>query len=142
MENAAWSEMDSKGSRRFLYFHKRVTRHSTIGNKYRRQKTLTGSIQDNSQHQKDKFSSFKLPEVGEQERPLILEDEANIWSSKLLSLNIEKCNVADLFPKFQMLFETNQTKLALKRDIYWCLCAVVNDVALLLLGSSTRWYPM
>ena len=142
MENAAWSEMDSKGSRHFLYFHKRVTRHSTIGNKYRRQKTLTGSIQDNSQHQKDKFSSFKLPEVGEQERPLILEDEANICSSKLLSLNIEKCNVADLFPKFQMLFETDQTRLALKRDIYWCLRAAVNYVASPLLGSSTRWYPM
>ena len=58
-------------------------------------------------------------------------------STEPLAYNIGKHNCPDLFPKFQMLFDTDQTELALKRDIAWSLCGVLNDDDLSLLGSWT-----
>ena len=58
-------------------------------------------------------------------------------STEPLAYNIGKHNCPDLFPKFQMLFDTDQTELALKRDIAWSLCGVLNDDDLPLLGSWT-----
>ena len=55
--------------------------------------------------------------IGEQERPLLLKDEASLWSTEPLPFNTGKCNGADLFLKFQMQFDTALTELALKRDI-------------------------
>ena len=75
--------------------------------------------------------------IGEKERPLLLKDEPSIWSTEPLRYNIGKRNGLDLFPKFQMQFDTDQTERALKRDIAWSLCGVLNDEALPLLGSQT-----
>ena len=72
--------------------------------------------------------------IGEHERPLLLEDEPGIWSTEPLPYNMEKRNDPDLFPKFQMQFDTDQTELALKKDTAWSLCGVLNDDDLPLLG--------
>ena len=50
---------------------------------------------------------------------------------------VGKRNGLDLFPKIQMQFDTDQTELALKRDVAWSLCGVLNDSNLPLLGSWT-----
>ena len=63
--------------------------------------------------------------IGEHERPLLLEDEPGIWSTEPLPYNIGKRNDPDLFPKFQMQFDTDQTELALKKDTAWSLCGVL-----------------
>ena len=72
---------------------------------------------------------------GEQQRPLLLKDEQSIWSTDPRPSNTGKRNRSDEFPKFQMQFDTDQTKLVLKRDIAWSLCSVLNDDDLPLLGS-------
>ena len=50
---------------------------------------------------------------------------------------VGKRNGLDLFPKIQMQLDTDQIKLALKRDVAWSLCGVLNDSNLPLLGSWT-----
>ena len=76
---------------------------------------------------------------GEQERPFLLRNEPSIWSPSPLPYNIGKRNGPDLFRKFQIQFDTDQTELALKRDIAWSLCGVLNDddLQLQLFGSWT-----
>ena len=59
--------------------------------------------------------------IGEKERLLLLKDEPSIWNTESLPYNIGKRNGLDLFPKFQMQFDTDQTQQALKRDITWSL---------------------
>ena len=59
--------------------------------------------------------------IGEQEKPLLLKDEPSIWSTEPLPYHKGKCNGPDLIPKFQILFDIDQTELALKRDTSWSL---------------------
>ena len=75
--------------------------------------------------------------IGEQKRTLPVKGESSIWKTEPLSCNIGKRNDRDLFPKFQMQFDTDQSELALKRDITWSLCGVLRDDDLPLLGSWT-----
>ena len=142
MQNAAWSRMVSEHRLHFPYFLKSVIRHSTIDNIDRCQETLTGS---GTTHETNKTIFQVLPTeekqnlsmIRKQERPLLLKDEPSIWSTGPLLYNIGKRNARDLFSKFQMHFDTDQTELALKREIAWSLCGVLNDDDLSLLGSWT-----
>ena len=73
--------------------------------------------------------------IRKQKRPLLLKDEPNIWSTKSLPYNIGKHSGPDLFLKFQMQFDTDQTELALKKDIACSLSDLLNDDDFPLLGS-------
>ena len=122
VQNAAWSRMVSEDRLHFLYFRKGVITHSTIDNNDRRRETLTGSgtIHDTNKIIFQVLSTGQkqnLPRIGEQERPLFLIDEPSIWSTETLPNNIGKRNGPDLFPKFQMQFDTDQAELALKKEI-------------------------
>ena len=127
-----------------------VTMHSTMDNNHGRQETLTGSgtTHDINKRIFQVLSTEEkqtLPVNREQERPFLLKDEPSIWSTDPLPYNIGKRNGPDLFPKIQMQFDTDQTELALKRNITWSQCSVLNDDDLPLLGSWTffkKLYPM
>ena len=142
MQNAAWSRMVSEDRLHFPYIRKGVARHSAIDNNDGRQETLIGS---GTRHDTNKTifqvlltgEKQHLPMIGEQERPLLLKDEPSFWSTEPLPYNIGKRSGPHLFLKFQKQFDTDQNELALKRDIAWSLCGVLNDDHLPLLGSWT-----
>ena len=120
MQNAAWSRMVSVDRLHISYLGNCVTTHSTLDNKDGRQETLAGSGTTHAPTRQ--FLKFYL-----QERSkiyILLKDELSIWSTEPLPYNIEKRNGPDLFPKFQMQFDIDETELALKRDIAWSLCGV------------------
>ena len=134
--------MVSEDRLHFPYFRKCVATHSTVDNNHRLQETFTGSgtTYDTNKIIFQVLSTEEkqnLPVNGEQERPLLLKDEPSIWSTDPLPYSIGKRTGPDLFPKFQMQFDSDQTVLTLKRDTAWFLCGVLNDNDLALLGSWT-----
>ena len=127
MQNATWSRMVLQDRMYFSYFRKGVTTHCTVDNNDGHQETLTGSgtTQDTNKKIFQVLSTGErqnLPVVGKQERPVLLKDESNIWSTASMSYNIGKHNAPDLFLKFQMQFDFDQIEQALKRDIACSLC--------------------
>ena len=93
--------------------------HSTIDNSDGCEESLTGS--DTTSDTSKTFFRV-LPVIVEQERPLLLKDEPGTWSTEPLPYNIGKRNISDLFSKLRIQFDTDQTELALKKEIAWSLC--------------------
>ena len=122
MQNAAWSRMVSEDRLHFPYFRKCVATHSTVDNNHRLKETLTssGTTYDTNKIIFQVLSTEEKQNLavnGEQERPLLLKHEPSIWSTDPLPYNIGKRNGPDLFPKFQMQFDSDQTELTLKRAL-------------------------
>ena len=89
----------------FPCFHKGAITHRTTSNNNERQETLTGSGTTHDTNKRifqDLSAKVKqnLPVIGEQERPHVLKDEPNIWSTEPLPYSIGKRNDPDYFPKF------------------------------------------
>ena len=126
----------------YYYYLLGVTTHSTIDNNDGRQETMTGS---GTTHDTNKTifqvlsiqEKENIPVIGEVERPLLLRDEPNIWTTEPLPYSIGKRRGPELFTQFQMQYDVDQIQITLKRDIAWSLCGVLNDDELPMLGSWT-----